>query len=832
MWGGFLLKQKEKKENILDIFSGLNPAQKRAVEHRDGPLLIMAGAGSGKTKVLTCRIANLLAHGVQPWHILAITFTNKAATEMRERVDNLIGELAKEVWLSTFHSFCARFLRREIEGYGKYKHNFVIYDTTDSQTVIKQCIKEMNLDDKQYTPNHVLNTISNAKNQMQTPAEYARLAGNFHEEKLAALYELYQKKLQENNAMDFDDLLMISVQLLQDNEEIRTKYQRRFQYILVDEYQDTNGAQYQLTKLLAAGYRNLCVVGDADQSIYGWRGADMRNILDFEKDYPEATVIKLEQNYRSTKTILAAANAVIEHNINRKPKKLWTENAQGEPLTVYEARDERDEADYIDSTIEEMHSKQNVAYGDVAILYRTNAQSRVIEETFMRRGLPYTMVGGLKFYDRKEIKDILAYLRLIYNPLDTVSLLRVINTPKRGIGATSIARLTQYAEESGQPLFAILANPDELAQVPGLTARASKPLLAFASMIFSLMGEAPEMHLDDLVEKVLDETKYIEELQKDKKTENESRIENLHEFVGVARDFEHDEENPDLETFLSQLSLVSDIDNADMEDDRVTLMTLHAAKGLEFPVVFMAGMEEGLFPHSRTLTEPDEMEEERRTCYVGITRAQRKLYLTYARQRMLYGRPNAFPSSRFLAEIPEEYKEELVSDGYGAFMPNQGSQSGSFGGFNGFGARQQGGFGGGFAAGHGQNGGWGQQRTATSYQARQTRPAAPTANTAFHPSARQMGHGVHFNGEPQSALAALGALRQQRIQSVAQPAPGVVRPDTSITWHVGDKARHRKWGVGTVVSVKGTGEEVELKIAFPGQGVKGLMQKYAPIEKV
>ena len=324
-------------------------------------------------------------------------------------------------------------------------------------------------------------------------------------------------------------------------------------------------------------------------------------------------------------------------------------------MTVYEARDERDEADYIDSTIEEMHSKQNVAYGDVAILYRTNAQSRVIEETFMRRGLPYTMVGGLKFYDRKEIKDILAYLRLIYNPLDTVSLLRVINTPKRGIGATSIARLTQYAEESGQPLFAILANPDELAQVPGLTARASKPLLAFASMIFSLMGEAPEMHLDDLVEKVLDETKYIEELQKDKKTENESRIENLHEFVGVARDFEHDEENPDLETFLSQLSLVSDIDNADMEDDRVTLMTLHAAKGLEFPVVFRAGMEEGLFPHSRTLTEPDEMEEERRTCYVGITRAQRKLYLTYARQRMLYGRPNAFPSSRFLAGSPGEF---------------------------------------------------------------------------------------------------------------------------------------------------------------------------------
>jgi len=789
-----------------DIFSGLNPMQKQAVEHREGPLLIMAGAGSGKTKVLTCRIANLLAHGVRPWQILAITFTNKAATEMRERVDNLIGEAAKEVWLSTFHSFCARFLRREIEALNGYKRNFVIYDTSDGQTVIKHCLKDLNLDDKQYTPGHVLNAISNAKNKMQSPRAMAAEAGhNFHQAKLAELYELYQKKLRENNALDFDDLLMLSVQLLQDNDAVREKYQRRFQYILVDEYQDTNGAQYELTRLLAAGYRNLCVVGDADQSIYGWRGADISNIMNFERDYPEATVIKLEQNYRSTKTILAAANAVIAHNSNRKPKKLWTENAQGEPLTVYEARDEKDEADYIDSTIEELHSQQNLAYGDVAILYRTNAQSRVIEETFMRRGLPYTMVGGLKFYDRKEIKDVLAYLRLIFNPLDSVSLLRIINTPKRSIGATTIAKLTQYAEQTGQPIFTLLASEADL-DAAGLTARAKKPLMAFSELMFNLMGEADGLHLDELVEQVLEETHYIDELKKDKKTENESRIENLHEFVGVARDFEASEENPDLEMFLAQLSLVSDIDNADMDDDRVTLMTLHAAKGLEFPVVFMAGMEEGLFPHSRTLTEPEEMEEERRTCYVGITRAQRQLYLTYARGRMLYGRPNAFPPSRFLAEIPAEYKTELVSDGFGAAMPRGEARS--------FGS----------GATHGYSG-----MTAASYL--HYRSGQVPRETAFHPGAQQMGTGVHFNGTPQSALSALAALQKRRQQQNVQPATGIIRPDTSVAWKVGDKAHHKKWGIGTVVSVKGTGEETELKIAFPGQGVKGLMQKYAPIEK-
>ena len=768
----------------MDIFAGLNPAQKEAVEHTDGPLLIMAGAGSGKTKVLTCKVANLLAKGVAPWSILAITFTNKAATEMRERVDRMIGEGAKDVWLSTFHSFCAKFLRREVEATGMYKRNFVIYDSSDSQVVIKECLKELNLDPKQYAPSSIQNAISNAKNQLMGPKAVARDADNFFQQKVAEVYALYAKKLRTNNAMDFDDLLMVSVLLLEEHEEIRVKYQNRFKYILVDEYQDTNGAQYQLTKILAAKHHNLCVVGDADQSIYGWRGADIRNIMDFEEDYPEARTIKLEQNYRSTKNILAAANAVIENNINRKKKELWTENATGEKLTIYEARDERDEAEFIATTVMKQKTIFNASYGDMAVLYRTNAQSRVVEETFMRRGIPYTMVGGLKFYDRKEIKDILAYLRVIYNPLDTVSLLRIINVPKRGLGATTIAKLADFAENNGLTLFDVISSEETLSQISGITARVKKPLELFSTFIFQFMGYQSNMRIDDLIEKVLEESGYLRELQEEKKPENESRIENLKEFVGVARDFQKTEENPTLENFLSTLSLVSDIDNAELEDDRITLMTLHSAKGLEFPTVFMVGMEEGLFPHSRTLMDENEIEEERRTCYVGITRAQRKLYLTCAQQRTIYGKTSMSTPSRFLGEIPEEYTERLVPrvNAYG------------FANANHYGA---------------------QQRSGTM---------------TFRPSANQMGSGANFSDKAKSALEVMNDMQKRGVN--VQPKTGVIRPDTSVEWKVGDKAQHGKWGVGTVVSVKGEGEEVELKIAFPGQGVKGLMQKYAPISKV
>ena len=772
----------------MDIFEGLNPMQKQAVEHMEGPLLILAGAGSGKTKVLTCRIANLLAHGVQPYRILAITFTNKAATEMKQRAERMIGAAAKDVWLSTFHSFCARFLRREIEATELYKKNFVIYDTSDSQAVIKDALKQLELDEKQYTPGSLLNAISNAKNQLQGPRTYRKLADGFFQEKVADVYDIYQKKLRDNNALDFDDLLMVSVALLEEHEDIREKYQRRFQYILVDEYQDTNGAQYQLTKILAAGHKNLCVVGDADQSIYGWRGADIRNIMDFENDYPEATTIKLEQNYRSTKTILAAANAVIEHNTDRKKKELWTENPEGEKITTYQAVDERDEAQFIATTMMKQKTIFNVAYGDMAVLYRTNAQSRILEEGLMAARIPYTMVGGLKFYDRKEIKDVIAYLRVLFNPLDSVSLLRIINVPKRGLGQTTVTKLMEYAAAEDLTLFDVISNPELLAMIPGLTARVKRPLELFTEFLFNTMAIAGNLSMDDLIERVLEESGYKKELEDDKKPEAKDRLENLKEFVGMAKEFMKSEEQPTLENFLAHISLVSDIDGADLEDDRVTLMTLHAAKGLEFPIVFLAGMEEGVFPHSRTLMDLRQLEEERRTCYVGITRAERKLYLTYARTRMLYGHTNANPPSRFLKEIPEEYLEQLV--------PRRNAYG--FANANAYGAQQRQG----------------------------SMAFRPNTTGAYGGAAG----GTRFPGRPQSALEAMQSLAQKNVKE--KPAAGVIRPDMSVAWRVGDKARHGKWGVGTVVSVKGEGEEVQLQIAFPGQGVKGLMQKYAPIEKV
>ena len=767
----------------MDIFSGLNPAQREAVAHTEGPLLIMAGAGSGKTKVLTCRIANLLAQGVPPYRILAITFTNKAAAEMRDRVDRMIGENAKEVWLSTFHSFCARFLRREIEATELYRRNFVIYDTSDSQAVIKDCLKKLNLDEKQYAPNNILHVISNAKNQLQGPHTFKKLADGFFQEKVAEVYELYAQRLRESNALDFDDLLMVSVRLLEEQEDIRQKYQRRFQYILVDEYQDTNGAQYQLTKILAGAHHNLCVVGDADQSIYGWRGADIRNIMDFEQDYPDATTIKLEQNYRSTKTILAAANAVIEHNVQRKKKALWTENPQGEKITSYQAMDEKDEAHFVATTIMKQKDIFQASYGDMAILYRTNAQSRILEEGLMSAHIPYTMVGGLKFYDRKEIKDIVAYLRVIFNPLDNVSLLRIINVPKRGIGQTSLSKLMEYAAANDLTLFDVISNQDVLAAIPGITSRVKRPLELFTSFIFNIMAIQSNLSMNDLISHVMQESGYQAELENDKKPESKERLENLKEFIGMAKEFMEKEEQPTLENFLAQLSLVSDVDHADFADDRVTLMTLHAAKGLEFPIVFITGMEEGIFPHSRALMDDDQMEEERRACYVGITRAERKLYLTHAAKRTLYGRANANPASRFLAEIPKECLEELV--------PRRNAY--------------------GFAS-------------ASSYGAQQRQGVM-----TFRPSSAQFGSGTHFVGKPKSALE---AMRELSARNTVPKSGGVIRPDTNISWHVGDKAKHGKWGVGTVVSVKGEGEEVELKIAFPNQGVKGLMQKYAPIEKV
>lgn len=633
----------------VDCTYGLNPQQAEAVINTEGPMLIMAGAGSGKTKVLTCRVANLLQKGVRPYRILAITFTNKAAAEMRERVNNMSGPAAKDVWLFTFHAFCARFLRMEIDKLPGYGGNFAIYDTADSQNLIKQILKEMNLDDKRFQPSGILSRISNAKNALQDAAAFARQAGDFYEQKVADIYSRYEQKLQLNNALDFDDLLMLSIKLLQENKEVREKYQDRFDYLLVDEYQDTNHAQYLLTKFLAAKHRNICVVGDADQSIYGWRGADIQNILDFEKDYPDAKVIKLEQNYRSTQIILDAANAVIENNTGRKPKNLWTENKSGADIIYFQAVDERDEARFVIEQLQNLQRTENKKLGDMAILYRTNTQSRIFEEMLIKSGISYNMVGGLKFYERKEIKDIIAYLRVIFNPADSLSLLRIINVPKRGIGDASLAKIQAYAAASNVSLFEAVSNA---AAIDGLSSRFVSKLDDLSGIIFELMNLASEAPVEDLIDRVLRDTGYLEELENERTPQAQSRIDNLHELISVAQEFAASEEENNLENFLAHVALVSDIDDTELGEDAITLMTLHSSKGLEFPVVFLVGMEEGLFPHARTLMDETEIEEERRLCYVGITRAKEKLFLSSTKMRTIYGNTVTYPPSRFLQEIP------------------------------------------------------------------------------------------------------------------------------------------------------------------------------------
>ena len=638
------------------IFETLNDRQLEAVRHTEGPLLITAGAGSGKTKVLTCRIAHLLEKGVSPYRILAITFTNKAAKEMRERVEKLVGARAESMWLSTFHSFCAKLLRFEIDGKFGYTRNFTIYDATDQMTLIKDCLKQMNLDDKQFPPRSVLGTISSAKNALMDAHEFAGRTNDFYEEKVAEAYTLYEKKLLENNAMDFDDLLRLAVRLLDEYSDVREKYQDRFQYILVDEYQDTNHAQYTLTKLLAAKWRNICVVGDADQSIYAWRGADIRNIMDFTRDYPDAASIKLEQNYRSTKTILQAANAVINNNESRPKKNLWTENQTGNKIIHYHAQTEYDEADYVAGVIYNRHEISQEPYGSMAILFRTNSQSRVLEEKLMRYAIPYTMVGGTKFYDRKEIKDVIAYLRLLYNPEDSLSLTRIINVPKRNIGATTLEHLTDYAEEQGISLFEALSSTEELP----VTKRAKAALEDFSVTIFELLNHVDEWNVQQIMEEVIKQTGYGAMLDADAAhdTQGESRKENVGQFLTAAKEYVDDNPDGTLQDFLENVALVSDVDEFESSESKVTLMTLHAAKGLEFPVVFLVGLDEGLFPHSRTLMDSSQIEEERRLAYVGITRAEQQLYVTNASTRTMYGRISAYMPSRFLAEIPENLLEE------------------------------------------------------------------------------------------------------------------------------------------------------------------------------
>ena len=642
----------------MDYLQGLNPNQKLAVTTTEGPLLVIAGAGSGKTRVLTTRIAYLIRERqVPPYRIAAVTFTNKAAQEMRERLHALIGPSAEQVAMGTFHSLCVRILRSEV-ACSAYQPNFQIFDQTEQLALIREVCRELNLDPKRIPPKALLASISKAKDELITPEEYPAAGGDFWEQTVAKVYGKYQQKLVQNNALDFDDLIMVVVRMFQQHPQIKNKYQERFEHILVDEYQDTNRAQYELVHILAQRTGNICVVGDEDQSIYAFRGADIRNILEFEKDFPGAQVVKLEENYRSTQNILGAANSVISNNTERKAKQLWTKRDPGEKAVFYQGDNERGEARFVADTIRRLQKERGWSYRDFTILYRTHALSRVLEEEFMRSGVPYRIVAGLRFYERKEIKDLLAYLRLINNPHSDLSFVRVVNTPKRGIGASTIARLSAYAQEFGISLFEALSYLDG---IDGLSPRFVKALRGFKNLIDSLCEQSGELDLTELVQAVLEQSGYLAELQAEGDEEAQIRMENLQEFLSLTKQFETEGSAADLGALLEYVALISDVDTYDAEANAVSMMTVHASKGLEFPVVFIVGLEEGIFPHARSTFEEGQVEEERRLMYVAMTRAQERLFLTCAQQRTLYGatRPNAVSS--FVREIDGQYLEEQGS---------------------------------------------------------------------------------------------------------------------------------------------------------------------------
>lgn len=745
-----------------NLLIGMNPQQAEAVKVTEGPLLIMAGAGSGKTRVLTHRIAYLIVEKeVYPSKILAITFTNKAAREMRERIDGLLGNgIAENMWVSTFHSMCVRILRRNIDRIGISK-NFSILDSADQLSVVKNVSKQLNIDSKRYEPRAILNAISSAKNECITADMFkAKInLNNPYEKIVAEVYEGYEKRLRKNQSLDFDDLIMMTITLFERVPEVLEYYQNKFQYIHVDEYQDTNHSQYKLVQLLAQKFKNICVVGDSDQSIYRWRGADISNILSFEKDYPNAKVILLEQNYRSTKRILQAANDVIVNNESRYPKKLRTENLEGEKIVVYKGNNEQDEAQYVVQMIQQLVKTENRSLDDFAILYRTNAQSRVMEEVLVKSNITYQIVGGTKFYDRKEIKDLLAYLRLIANNDDDLSLARIINVPKRNIGETSFEKIARYAIEQDRSIF------DAMKEVlfMGLTSKATSSVEKFRDLISGFTQMQEYLSVTELVEQVIDKSGYREMLQNEKTIEAESRLENIEEFLSVTKAFEERSDDKSLIAFLTDLALVADIDALDKEDTSkgsVILMTMHSAKGLEFPVVFIIGMEENIFPHSRSLENQAEMEEERRLAYVGITRAEQRLYLTCARSRTLYGRSSYNSQSRFLQEISDDIIENI-------------SKSNSFNDVD------------------------------------------------------ELPFGSRRNSRVQSQRRVIGNVQKNKSQIATLQSTG----GDQIEWKAGDKAIHGKWGTGTVVSVKGEGDGLELDIAFPNIGIKRLLAKFAPITK-
>ena len=769
--------------NKEELINGLNDKQKEAVLATDGPCLVIAGAGSGKTKVLTHKIAYDIESGIKPWNILAITFTNKAANEMKERIEKLIGDAAKDLWMGTFHSICVRILRRYIDRIG-YKTDFVIFDTSDQKTLIKECLKTLKVDDKIFTDRGVLSEISNGKNEMLEPKAYGvKYAGDFRKKTIAEIYERYQRRLRENNAIDFDDIINFTIKILSENPDVLDYYTEKFKYILVDEYQDTNKAQFTLVSLLASKYGNVTAVGDNDQGIYSFRGADISNILNFERDFPGTRIIKLEQNYRCTGNILKAANAVIKHNENKYDKKLWTENEEGHLPCIYCGEDEYDEGRYIVEQINHLKTEEYYKNSDFTILYRMNAQSRAIEDILMREGIPYKVIGGLKFYERKEIKDIIAYLRLIHNSADNLSLKRIINEPKRGIGKTSIEQIQEISDKTGNSMYEIIRNAQEY----GLT-RVFSNSRDFIEQIEYLKSKKDELKISDLIKETLNKTGYTKALENENSVEAETRIENLEEFLTVAIEFEEESADNTLAEFLENITLSSDIDGMEDQDNSITLMTLHSAKGLEFPVVFLVGMEEGIFPGYKTIGEPQALEEERRLFYVGITRAKQYLYLTCAKHRTIFGSTSYNQVSRFVKEIPEELLE-----GYAEVVERKSVDKEEF-------------------KDYGYRWSYGKGQTVKTFKMSEEDKSAV---------AKTIGEqGTKSEYQYRTAESFLNSIKQNNQTN-----------DVDLSkYQVGQRVYHKKFGEGTITKLEQEGNDVKVDLEFDKAGHKRLMAKFAGLE--
>lgn len=767
----------------MSLLDKLNDVQKEACMYTDGPMLILAGAGSGKTRVLTYKIAYMLENNIcKPWEILAITFTNKAAKEMKERVEELIGEDAKQIWLGTFHSICVRILKREIEYLG-YTKDFNIIDEQDKQKVLKEIFKKQNIDEKNFGMSYIISEISNAKNQMETPEKYIKKwQDDYRKETIGNVYDMYQKTLKQNNSLDFDDILCLTVELFMKNPDRLSYYQEKFHQILVDEYQDTNHVQFVLISMLAEAHKNVCVVGDESQSIYAFRGADISNILDFEKEYEGAKIIKLEQNYRSTKTILNAANSVINNNKSKIEKNLWTENDEGEKIRYFTSKNEYEEVEYIVDKIDKMCRTGKFTYKDFALLYRTNAQSRVIEDVFMREGTPYKLVGGTKFYSRKEIKDMVAYLKLINNIKDNVSFTRIINEPKRGIGDTSVDRIKQKAEQNNISAFEYIENPLNIAEL-----RCSNAIDSFKRIILDLVQMKDSIKVSELMKNILEFTGYEAELLKEKTVENESRLENLYEFIGVAKEFEEEEADNALQDFLDSIALVADVDNLEEGTEAVTLMTMHNAKGLEYPVVFLVGMEEGLFPSKRSIDEENGVEEERRLCYVGITRAKEELYLTNARQRTMYGTTTYTIPSRFIEEIPSKFLDE-----------------------NGIENKKQ------------------NERKQEKYTDNEYSKVESWLSHTYNEINDSETYGIYT---PRRTQRKMGIDATSFIKNINTNS-FVKQEKSNGKVHEGDKVRHKKFGVGIVTSVTDEDNMTIAEIKFESYGMKRLIVSNATLEVI